>query len=267
MKELENQQEIQELNAIIGLANPKGDSYKARAHKQQQMIDYYTSLKAIIKKLSTKRTLYLYDCGCGRSCLSFYLNYFLKKDGWENIQFICIDTNEKLIERCRETARRLGMDNMSFHAASIQDFAFPAQPEILYSLHACDSAIDQMIYQGIKENARHILSVSCCQHTNRKKMKGHPMVAVTRHGLYKERLTDMVADSLRALLLEAQGYKVNIFEFVNSSHTPKNVMVRCEKIQPASDQTRLALEEYDKLSALFNFHPKLETYLQEQGEQ
>ena len=260
-KEHQTLQDIQELNMLIGLAAPNGNSYKERLHKQQQMLDYYIAVKSIMKKLSTKRTLYLYDCGCGRSYLSFYLNYYLKRDGFDNVSFICIDSNTALIEQCRETAAKLKMTNMQFYDANIIDFEFPHQPDIVYSLHACDIATDQMIYKGIIQDARHILSVSCCQHTARKQMKRHPLATVVRHKPYKERLTDMISDSLRTLLLEAVGYKVTVYEFVAAAHTPKNVMLKCEKMPQTDQKTEAAMLEYEQLSELFNMQPMLETYL------
>jgi len=264
MKENQILQDIQELNMLIGLANPNGKNYKERLHKHQQMLDYYIAVKSIIKKLSTKRTLYLYDCGCGRSYLSFYLNYCLKKDGIENVSFICIDFNKDLIERCKQTATKMNMTNMAFYDADIFDFEFLKQPDIVYSLHACDTATDMMIYKGVISNARYILSVSCCQHTTRKQMKNHPLSMVSRHKPYKERLTDMISDSLRALILETFGYKVTVYEFVAAAHTPKNVMLKCEKVQQMNEKTKLAMVEYEKLSELFNMHPVLKTYLQDQ---
>ena len=152
---------------------------------------------------------------------------------------------------------------MTFHTADIANFNFPHQPDIVYSLHACNNATDLMIYKGITQNARFILSVSCCQHTMRNQMKGHPLSTVTRHKPYKERLVDMIADSLRTLMLEAQGYKVTVFEFVPTAHTPKNVMLKCERVGTSEQKSQLAKDEYQKLSGLFNMNPMLETYLQE----
>lgn len=152
---------------------------------------------------------------------------------------------------------------MTFYDANIIDFEFHEQPDIVYSLHACDSATDQMIYKGIIENARYILSVSCCQHTMRNQIKRQPLAMVTRHQPYKERLVDMISDSLRALILETFGYKVSVHEFVATAHTPKNIMLKCEKIQQIGKKIELAKAEYEKLSELFNMHPMLKVYLQE----
>jgi len=263
MKEHQFLQDIQELNIIIGLASPNGNNYKERLHKHQQMLDYYIAIKSIIKRLSTKRTLYLYDCGCGRSYLSFYLNYHLQKDGFNNIAFICIDSNKDLIELCRQTASEMKMTNMTFYDSNIADFDLPEKPDIVYSLHACDTATDQMIYKGIVENAKYILSVSCCQHTMRKQMKNHPLAMVSRHKPYKERLADMISDSLRVLILESYGYKVTVYEFVSATHTPKNIMLKCEKVGQVYEKAALAVNEYEKLAELFNMHPMLKVYLQE----
>lgn len=234
-------------------------------YKQQQMQDYYIAVKSIIKKLSTKRTLYLYDCGCGRSYLSFYLNHCLQNDGFNNVAFIGIDHNKDLIERCRQTAAAMKMDNMEFYESSIIDFNFPYPPDIVYSLHACDTATDQMIYKGIAGNAKYILSVSCCQHTTRRQMKRHPLSMVTRHKPYKERLADMVSDSLRALILEAHGYKVSVYEFVAAANTPKNIMLKCEKVQKTNDKANLVMHEYDKLAGLFCMYPVLQEYFRVKG--
>jgi hypothetical protein len=243
--------QIKELNIHIGLTSPNGKSYKDRQGKHQQLADYYTVVKSIVRKLSTKRTLYLYDCACGRAYLSFYLNYRLRKDGFANIEFICIDQNEALIERCKQIATELSMDNMRFCASSIRDFKFAHQPDIIYSLHACNDASDQMIYKGIVNEARHILSVSCCQHEVRSHMKSHSLRTFMRHRPYKERLADMVSDSLRALILEAYGYKVHVFEFTAGAHTAKNIMLRSNKIHITEHKKEQALVEYEELSSLF----------------
>ena len=266
MKENYAIQHIQELNILTGLASPNGNDYKERQRKHQQLADYYTTVKATVRKLSTKRTLYFYDCACGRGYLSFYLNHRLRQDGYTNIEFIGIDLNEALIERCKQAAAKLNMSNMHFYASSIADFTFAHQPDIIYSLHACDGATDQMIHKGISNDAKHILSVSCCQHEVRNRMKEYSLSAVTRHNPYKERLADMVSDSLRALMLEASGYKVCVFEFVAGTCTPKNIMLKCEKVQVSEHRREQALAEYERLSELVKVKPPLSTYLQETGD-
>jgi len=256
-----NVDEVKDLFTQIGLANPQGNEYNERRRKCGQLYDYFTIMKAALNKLSTKRTLTLLDCACGRSYLSFFLNYALQTMGRTNMRFIGIDTNGELIEKCRLTASNLHFSNMEFVNGSIMDCCVGDHIDIAYSLHACDTATDQTILKGIMANAHFILSVSCCQHFTRSQMKRHPLAGITRHTEYKERMNDMVSDSLRALLLEAHGYRVDIFEFTPSKSTPKNIMLRAEKINVTDEKKSQALREYMRLSNIFHVKPALETYL------
>ena len=103
----------------IGLASQNGNFYREREHKNGQLHDYLIKFRSILKKMSKKRTLVLLDCGCGRSYLSFYLNYMLKMEGYNNLQFIGIDTNIKLMEKNRVIANELGFENMLFMEGNI----------------------------------------------------------------------------------------------------------------------------------------------------
>ncbi|MCL2462345.1 MAG: SAM-dependent methyltransferase, partial [Defluviitaleaceae bacterium] len=226
-----------------------------------QLYDYAAIFRTALKRLSAKRPLLLLDCGCGRSYLSFFLNYTLQSMGWNNLYFIGVDSNRELIGKCRDAASALGFANMEFRAGDIIDLRAGADIDIVYSLHACNTATDQTIFAGLANNAKYILSVSCCQHYARGQMKGHPLASVTRYGPYKERLADMVADSLRSLLLEACGYTADIFEFTPQRNTPKNVMLRAQKTGQSGERVRRAAQEYERLSAMFNVRPALEGYL------
>jgi len=136
------------------------------------------------------------------------------------------------------------------------------KPDIVYSLHACDIATDMAIAAAIKSGALNILTVSCCQHTVKKMLRSHPLTQVTRHGAYKERLADMLSDSMRSLLLESRGYKVKMFEFTANSVTPKNIMLKAVKVSTLTDKKkRTCIENYFKLKQMFNTEPKLNYYL------
>jgi hypothetical protein len=179
------------------------------------------------------------------------------------IKIIGVDNNADLIEKCTKTAEELGFENMEFHQANVGDFQPKSKIDTVYSLHACDTATDQTIAKAVSVGARYIFSVSCCQHTNRKNLTGHPLTSISRHKDYKERLTDMIGDSMRALLLEAEGYGISIFEFVAAKHTPKNIMLRGIKNTVKKANKEQALERYEELVNLFNMRPALEHYLKE----
>jgi hypothetical protein len=152
----------------------------------------------------------------------------------------------------------LGFENMEFHAAGIMEFALERQPDIAYCLHACDVATDETIARGVTSGARFIVVVPCCQREIRRKMRAHPLTNMTQFPIIKERLSSLITDTIRALILGAAGYKVEIFEFVPAKVTPKNLMLRAEKIRPERADM---LEHYRQLRAMFNLEPKMEEYL------
>jgi hypothetical protein len=117
------------------------------------------------------------------------------------------------------------------------------------------------IAKGISEGAKCIMTVSCCQHFVRYHMKKHPLTSITRYGVYKERMADMLSDTMRCLLLEAAGYQIDLFEYVPASETPKNIMIRAVKGSYDEKKSQQAQREYDRLKELFHVEPKLAEYL------
>ncbi|MCL1926606.1 MAG: methyltransferase, partial [Syntrophorhabdaceae bacterium] len=132
--------DINDLFIEIGLADPKGAEYGERLKKRDQVFDYAAVFDAALKKLSKKRTLTLLDCACGRSYLSFYLNHTLAAAGRSNLRFIGVDTNRDLIEKCRRAASALEYSNMEFYCGEIKECRAAEKTDVVYSLHACDTA-------------------------------------------------------------------------------------------------------------------------------
>jgi hypothetical protein len=129
----------------------------------------------------------------------------------------------------------------------------------VYSLHACDTATDQTLYMGMRLQARTILSVSCCQATLKKEFRPGGLSGITRHRVFKDRLLYMVADAMRALLLETGGYDADVIEFVSSRHTDKNIMIRAKRSQ-VKDKNRIR-EDYERMQQSFRMKPRLEEYM------
>lgn len=258
MKELNfNVANLKKLFREVGLHNPSGEFYGERIHKHQQVFDYIIQIKAAFSKLSTKRPIVLLDCGCGKSYLSFLLYEFCKTILTRELKIIGIDNNADLIRKCQKTAEELKFNHMEFFHSNIEEFKTDEAIDIVYSLHACDTATDQTIAKGILLDAQYIFSVSCCQHTNRHNISKHPLQCITRHQPYKERLVDMVGDGMRALILEHLGYGVKLFEFTATEYTPKNIMLRAIKNTVKRQDQEMAKDNYNKLVAMFNFFPTL----------
>jgi hypothetical protein len=137
----------------------------------------------------------------------------------------------------------------------------PESVDAVYSLHACDSATDKTLFLGIRSRARAIFSVSCCQHTVKKQLRSHPYTGITKHSVFKDKITYMVADSLRALLVEMQGYEAGIFEFSSSRYTDKNIMIRARRGNPRKRGELGA--EYARIRDAFHMTPPLAGYIEE----
>lgn len=165
------------------------------------------------------------------------------------------------MEEAKKTAQKLNLDNISFVTADVLTYTHEIKPDIVYSLHACNTATDGTIYLGLKADARYILSVSCCQHTIKKQLKGHPLTAITKHGVYKDRLTDIIGDTLRALLIEQYNYKSDIFAFTAIKNTGKNIMLRATKIPNQNNRLKQAEEQYKHLQNIFHIEPQLQKLL------
>jgi hypothetical protein len=258
-----NREEQAALNSFfqtIKLQNHNNESGKDKADKIEQILAYMEIIHAQMRKYSKKRPLVFIESGAGNCYLSFLVYYFYTNIDNRPVIIHCLDINERLMENCRQIAQTLNFENMFFHACDIGEYQYSGRVDMVYSLHACDSATDKALYLGLKNKAAHILSVSCCQHTIKKHLRGHPYTGITKHRVFKDKMVYMVGDALRALLLEMQGYKVDILEFVSSRHTDKNIMLRAQKSQLNNvDKLRT---EYAKLRNEFHVRPSLETYLE-----
>ena len=241
-------EEAVDLLRAIEIATAEG-SIKADMRRKYVQIDSFVKLvQPLLRKSSQQGKIFILDCGCGKSYLSFVMNYFLREKLRRNCHFFCIDTNPEIIRKCRQIKSELGYENMDFSVSNIRDFEPREEIDIVCSLHACDTASDEAIARGIKLKAPFLLVVPCCQHEVINQLKDHPLKAIARHGVYKARLADLLTDAMRTLILEAAGYKVSVTEYVSPINTPKNIMIQAEKIQ---DSNKMAMEQYLELKATF----------------
>jgi len=243
---------------IIGLARSDGELYTNQREKFQEVLAMAHHVAMISKKITKRRTVTILDCACGKGYLTFMLNHILTHEIGRSAFLIGVDKNPHLIRRCKEAQHLLDLRNMEFHAADIMEFALEKKPDIICCLHACDIATDETIAKGIISESRFIMAVPCCQREVHNRMRGHPLTPMTQFSRIKEELSSLVTDAMRALVLTAAGYKVEVFDFVSSKVTPKNLMLRAEKIW---SENKDALKQYWQLRNLFNVEPKIEEYL------
>lgn len=257
-----NPEELKSIFAVIGLSNKEGIQYRQKTNKHRQVFDFLIHIEKAVNNLSRKRTLSIVDCASGKSYLSFITNYYLLKVLNKKVEFTCIDYNSHVIEQSKNAAESLGFDNMNFICDDIFNVNLDMKPDIIYSLHACNTATDMTIAKGIYEQAKYIMTVSCCQHFVRSHMRKHPLTSITRYGVYKERIADMLSDTMRSLILKEAGYQIDLFEYVPASETPKNIMIRAVKGFYNEKRSRQARNEYNKLKETFDVEPKLIEYIE-----
>ena len=168
------------------------------------------------------------DFGCGKSYLTFILYYYFAVRRGMETEIIGYDLKEDVVGRCNEIAARYGYTGLRFETADVtKDKLADTEIDMVVTLHACDAATDYALAYAIRRGVKHIFSVPCCQHEiNLSIRKGGELDLLLEHGIIKERVCALLTDSIRAAVLEDAGYAVDVIEFVDFEHSPKNLMLR-----------------------------------------
>jgi hypothetical protein len=257
-----NLDELVDFYKTIGIMNPGGKPYIEREKKLYEVIFFSSHIVKSVEAISRRREVVMLDCGCGRSYLPFFVNYVLRKKR-RNVSYIGIDSNVGLIKKSSQTTKALGYTNMEFFQSNIIEFEPEREVNIVCALHACDTATDEALAKGIKLNARFIVVAPCCQRQivsqlNRASEKVPQIKPFVESKISKEYVGVALTETLRKLVLESFGYKVDMFDFVSTRYTPKNIMLRAEKIRVNNTES---LKAYQTLRDYFNVEPKIQEFL------
>ena len=193
----------------------------------------------------TNENITILDFGCGKSYLTFIIYYYFAEVKTKNVKIIGYDLKKDVVENCNKVAEKYGYHNLKFVVSDVtKDVLYDEHIDMVISLHACDTATDFALHYAIKKNVKFIFSVPCCQHeVNKTIKKGGDFDILLKHGLIKERMSALLTDSIRASVLEDMGYNVDVLEFVDFSHSPKNIMLRAKKTKSPSDKNRKQIKE------------------------
>jgi len=222
-----------DLLKAIDIMAENGKIKNDMVRKYNQIDHFVELLEPMLKELSRNKTeLKIVDCACGKSYLSFVLNYYLREVMKINCKFMGIDISESVVKSSREIARKLNYNNMNFAVGDIRTLLYQdeegkaSQPDLVVSLHACDVATDYAIAYGIRNRARGIVVVPCCHSELLNQYHYEPFKDIIKHGIFKARLADVLTDGIRCMILEAFGYAVSAVEYVSPLDTPKNLLIR-----------------------------------------
>ncbi|HEX6109749.1 MAG TPA: SAM-dependent methyltransferase [Ktedonobacteraceae bacterium] len=209
-----------------------------------------------------KTPVNILDCGCGSAYLAFAAYHYLNNVRSIPTQLTGIDTNATLIQKDNRQSEQLGFSNACFQKSAIIDYVPQELPDIVLALHACDTATDEAIYQGIVSQSRLIMCAPCCHHHLYQQLHAvRPFTPIFQDGILKQRLSDILTDTFRALALRIMGYKTDVVEFVSPEHTDKNLMIRAVR-RTQRDKARY-IQEYLDLKKYWGVTPYLETLLGE----
>jgi hypothetical protein len=200
-------------------------------------------LSPYLKAIDSKDKLYIADMGSGKGYLTFALYDYLMNNQSKAIEMTGVEFREGLVKESNRIAEKANFENLNFIQGTIEK-AKIGKPDVLIALHACDTATDEAIFRGIQSEASLIVCAPCCHKQIRKEFNlTNELNNVVRHGILKERQAEIITDTLRAMIMELYGYKTNIFEFITTEHTPKNLMIVGEKRAAVSpDKERIEQE-------------------------
>ena len=196
------------------------------------------------------------DFGCGKSYLTFILYYYFAVRRGMKTEIIGYDLKADVVQHCNEIAARYGYEGLRFEVADVtRDRLADTEIDMVVTLHACDTATDYALAYAVNRRVKHIFSVPCCQHeVNLSIGKGGELDLLLEHGIIKERVCALLTDSIRAAVLENAGYAVDVIEFVDFEHSPKNLMLRARHTGKKHSGSR---EKAEELRDIYGFKQSL----------
>ena len=213
----------------LGVQTKEGKIVRSNYDKFRQINRYLEFIDDIMPMLPKNRCINIIDFGCGKSYLTFALYYYMKILCKRDIQVIGLDLKEKVIENCNQLAIKYGYENLKFVTGDVSTYTGEGDVDMVVTLHACDTATDYALEKAVKWGAKVIFSVPCCQHEVNNQISNEQLQPLLKYGLIKERMSALITDAIRANLLEEQGYQVQVMEFIDMEHTPKNILIRAIK--------------------------------------
>ena len=247
-----------ELLKEIGIMTKDGKVKNDMIRKYNQIDHFIEVVEPILKNMDPNEPLTIMDCACGKSYLTFVLNYYIREVMKRSCYFIGIDYSEGVIKSSIERAERLGYRNMEFIQEDLRTYVPSRKIDMVVSLHACDIATDYAISAAIRAESGSMVIVPCCHKEMIDQIDAEDLAPLYKHNIFRARLNDLLTDSLRSLFIESYGYEVSALEYISPLDTPKNLMIRAVKTSPENAEAR---KQYQDMKKFFNVSPTMENYV------
>lgn len=257
----------------LGVSDYKGKVFQKHYSKFRQINRFLEIVDDSFECLDTSKTIKVIDFGCGKSYLTFALYHYLRIIKGLDVEIIGLDLKEEVIEFCNKIAQELEFDKLKFLLGNIKDYTNDTA-DMVVTLHACDTATDFALINAVRWQSQIILSVPCCQHELFNQITDNLHEPLFKHGILKDRFTEILTDGIRGLKLEAAGYDVKMIEFTTLEHTSKNIMIKAVKGKsvttagvnpesPAASGARKAkalkaANEYEALKQYWHINPTID---------
>lgn len=246
----------------LGVQTKEGKIVDKKYKKYKQINRFLEFVKDVLPELPKDRPVKIIDFGCGKSYLTFAVYYYLHIMNGRDVEMIGLDLKKDVIAHCNRMAEKYEYTSLHFLEGDISTYDGADSADMVITLHACDVATDFALDKAVHWNAKVILSVPCCQHELNAQIENDMLEPLLKYGILKERFAALLTDALRANLLEQHGYEVQILEFIDMEHTPKNLLIRAVKRGEKADKKQEKLENsYKTLCDELNAHGTLEKIL------
>lgn len=242
----------------LGVQTQDGKIVNSRYDKFRQINRFLEFIEDILPALPKDREVVILDFGCGKSYLTFAMYYYLHELKKYDIRIVGLDLKKDVIDHCNKLKEQYGYEKLTFLAGDIAEYEGVSQVDMVVTLHACDTATDYALDKAVRWGAKVILSVPCCQHEVNGQIENEFLAPVLKYGLIKERMSALFTDAIRANLLEEAGYQVQILEFIDMEHTPKNILIRGVKQESQKQRDKKSTCDVHQMIEALNINPTLE---------
>ncbi len=226
---------------LLGVSDKNGRPHDKKLPKLRQINRFLEYVRDIEKHLPQSGTLHICDLCCGKSYLSFAIYHYFTVIKGRDVEMYGVDLKDDVMKFCADAAEKLGFSGLHFISGDVAAYEPPVLPELVVSLHACDTATDLVLNKASAWHSKVILSTPCCHHELNHKLNCPQVAFIAEHSMLRQKFCDAATDALRLKKLQAYGYSTEAVELVDPDDTPKNILLRAVLTGRESES---AMEEY-----------------------